>query len=302
MTAPALADQVTTGEGIPTAADVLAVYRGRPRALKNGSRAFFDAREVKAFAERAEATGEFRRMIFPPLDLSGEAGVGVVSLVWIGNPHNEALRHKIGNDSLLAIGYQIYRWTQGSRPQVIARTSLQETTFSDETVGPARGEYYYSVLTVLEGRVGGMPTVIESERSNVLRVETKEAYTLEVLRRVGDGVQVAISLAEEERSERHEFLVRVGEEIGAVAELGPGRSRSFATGLKLTNVQEVEEEKEVDVARALFEPDGRRSLDSEGRPAFERGKRVVKMRHVEISATTTLGERRTYSSQAVPAE
>ncbi|MFO0981790.1 MAG: hypothetical protein U1E76_08625 [Planctomycetota bacterium] len=304
-------DRATPDDKVPSIADVLTMYRERPRLLKDGSRAFFEAHEVKSFAERAEATGEFRRMIFPPLELSGEVAVGAVNLVWVGNPRNDALGQKIGSDSLLTIGYQIYRWTKGGHPQVIAKTSLANTAFADDTIGSAKVEYFYSVLTVLEGRVGGAPTVIESERSNVLRVVTKEAFTLEVLRALQpdaggggaasapvDGALVAVVVPTGEHSERREFLVRVGETIGAVAGVAPGVRQSFETGLKLVSVQEIEEEKAVDVARALFDPDGRRSLDNDGRPAFERGSRLARMRHVEIVTTDALGERRVFSSPA----
>src|SRR5262249_20359211 len=265
-----------------TTSELLSLYQGRPRALKEGSRAFFEAQELKSFAARAGATGEFRRMISPPLELNATAGVNVVNLVWISNPRNEALRQKIADDPLLDIGYQIYRWTKTSRPQVLANTKLEETTYADASVGPGEQEYFYAVVTVLQGRVAGAPTVIESERSNVVRVDIGESFELEVLRRVEGGVVVAVKVAGPDEVLRCEVLVRSGEKIGAVEELAPGRSQSFETGLTLTDVQENEEEKEVDVERALFEPDGRRTLDATGRPAFEIARKSVRLRRLKI--------------------
>jgi hypothetical protein len=285
---------------LPTASELLSLYQGRPRALKEGSRAFFDAQELKSFAARAGATGEFRRMISPPLELSAAAASGVVNLVWISNPRNDALRQKITNDPLLDIGYQIYRWTKTSRPQVLANTKLEETAYVDASVGPGEQEYFYAVVTVLQGRVANSPTVIESERSNVVRVDIGESFELEVLRRVEDGVLVAVRVADPEQVLRHEFLVRRGEKIGTVEELGPGRSQSFETGLTLTDVQETEEEKEVDVERALFEPDGRRTLDATGRPAFESVKKSVRSRRLKIEASTASGVIRIFYGQPVP--
>src|SRR5262245_38868389 len=85
---------------LPTASELLSLYQGLPRAIKEGRRAFVDAQELNSFAARAGATGEFRRMISPPLELSAAAAAGVVNLVCISNPRNDALRQKITTDPL----------------------------------------------------------------------------------------------------------------------------------------------------------------------------------------------------------
>lgn len=235
----------------------------RSEELEFPSSLFYEDQAIAEYRDRRSREDRYRRAIAPPLELRHERIPTGVLLVWDANPKNEAIAREVAGNPLLKTGYHIYRWRSGEQPQVIASGDLSQTRHLDEALGPRGGDVFYSVLTVLQGRIGTRETVIESERSATLTVHLDDAFELRLISGTTDTavIEVTVPTSSGPRSER--FEVSEGQSIGSVRQLD-GAACDFATGLLVDEIGEVETVREERVRHPVFQPDGSRAFEENG--------------------------------------
>ncbi|MFG0319842.1 MAG: hypothetical protein ACF8XB_21400 [Planctomycetota bacterium JB042] len=275
-----------------------------PTALEFAPEIFFGDAEMLAWRERRTAEDLYKE-IAPPLKFAWERTDRGVILTWEPNPSNEAIARLADDDPLLKTGYRIYRWRIGEDPAVIATGSLEQTTHLDEDLGIRGGLVFYSVLTVLEGRVGGNETLIESERSAVLEVDLEDAFDVRLVG-FADGVvsedgrfptpgpdaRVAVEVTlPTVPPRRATFEVGLGERIGGVREVGR-EAVDFDTGLTVEDVRLVDDERSETVRHPMFDPDGSRAFDETGF-LFREETRRIPIQRLEVRCTGDRGRSRT---------
>lgn len=250
-------------------ADPVAAFRFEPEPLEFDARAFYTEHELASYQERRTRDDLYRR-ISPPLALRWQDQAGGVLLEWNANPLNDAIQRDAAGDPLLKTGYRIYRWRVGEAPTVIATASLDQTRFMDPDLGSRGGRVFYSVLTVLEGRVGGRDTLIESERSDVLEVDLKESFELRLIDGTPDRVTVEVTVGAEANRTSARFEVASGDSIGTLSGIdGSGgdenlRTIDYRTGLTVVEISEVSDVRDQVIRHPKFNPDGSRESDDTG--------------------------------------
>ncbi|MEW6741121.1 MAG: hypothetical protein AB1486_00030 [Planctomycetota bacterium] len=290
-----------------------------------GGSAFFTRDEVARFQERRRREGEWRQAIAPPLNVSGlELPARGILIRWTSNPRNSQLLETTARDPLLHLAYHVYRWTKGTPPAEIAELDLGQTEYLDQDLKAYAQDYFYSVFTVLEGRLRTLldgrlrdaRAIIESERSNVVPVRSSDSFEIEILHGSTDGVQLAITRtgpastdpdstgAEsigQGASHRREFYVRPESRVGRAVEIAPQLWVDFDTGLTLKSVREVAEENRVTVERPAFEPDGRRQVDPvTGDPLFESVPTILVTRRLVLECVDVEGRPRVLETHLGP--
>ncbi|MBI4881877.1 MAG: hypothetical protein HY812_19790, partial [Planctomycetes bacterium] len=150
--------------------DPIAMFAFTPERLEFASKIFFADRELEGYRER-RSKEDLYRGIAPPLELRWSQRKKGVLLEWSPNPRNVAIEADVRGNPLLKTGYRIYRWRVGEDPAVVATATLNQTSYLDPEIGSRGGLIFYSVVTVLEGRIGQRDTLIESESSDVLEVD-----------------------------------------------------------------------------------------------------------------------------------
>lgn len=268
----------------------------RTEGLQFEARAFYAEPELAAFRERRSHVDRYRAALAPPTDLRATRTALGVLLEWDENPENDAIRQEADSNPLLRTGYRIYRWRPGGEPAVIATRELGEARHHDTDLGPRGGEVFYSVLTVLEGRIGTNDTVIESQRSDTLTVRLEDAFELGVVAGTPDAATIEVRLLEDPENGRRptaRFEVAVGDRIGG-PETFAGRVYDFDTGLTVNEIAEVSETRDEVVHHPVFNPDGSRASDENGF-LFRDEVRKIPVRRLEIRCTDAEGTPRAVS-------
>lgn len=265
--------------------------------LQFESAAFYSAHELQEFRERGTRVDRYQRILAPPLALRSTRTSGGVLLEWDSNPSNDALQLEADANPLLKTGYRIYRWRAGAAPAVIATGKLTQTRYLDSDLGPRGGEVFYSVLTVLEGRIGTSDTVIESQRSETLTVQLADAFDFDLVSGTSDRAVVEVVLPEDPAlgvRPRHRFEVGVGDTIGALVVPEVGAPLNFETGWVVNEIREVNETRDQVARHPVFNPDGSRTSDENGF-VFRDEVRKIPVRRLEVQCTDAGGTPRVLS-------
>jgi len=184
--------------------------------------------------------------------------------------------------------------------RLVSPLAANETSFTDRDLPLWRVRFFYCVATVIEGTIGDLPTLIESKRSQVMKVETTENFELEVEGGGADKASVVL-VAWLDGGERRESLeVAPGQRI-AKSIRRDGRPFDLDTGLTLQELRVVDGTAEKSVQRAEFLPDGRRKIDpATGRPSFHAETVTMPTRTLELRMTEPGGATRTLSAPVSP--
>ena len=291
-------------ETVAMARDSLALLEVESRSLEFTPTIFFSDTDIAAWQERKSARDLYQE-ISPPLALSSHRREDGVLLTWEPNPRNDAIAGLAADNPLLKTGYRIYRWRIGEEPAVIATGPLKQTSLVDDDLGIRGGLVFYSVLTVLEGRIGEIETLIESERSEVLEVDLEDAFGVRLLGYAdgasdADGprgphaedarVRIEVSLP----SVQHVFDVAAGETLGDLVEID-GRTVDLGTGLVIESVALIEDEQDETIRHPVFNPDGSRAFDETGF-LFQEETRRIPIQRLEVRCAGDRGKTRILST------
>jgi hypothetical protein len=269
----------------------IAALAFEPSRIEFAPEATFEAGTTDGFIERRRKARDVRREVAPPSALRWRRTAEGVLLEWEPNPLNEALLLEARANPLLTVGYRVYRWRVGQEPTAVATGGLERNSYLDRDLGPRGGRVFYSVLTVLEGRIGDRDTLIESERSKVLTVDLEESFELRLLGGTSErvGIEVRVQGGAPARSAR--FDVAVGDEIGQPVEVS-GASVDFATGYAVTEIVETTEPVEQRVRRPMFNPDGSRARDATGFQ-YNDEVRTIPTRRLRVTCANDQGDLKT---------
>jgi hypothetical protein len=256
---------------------------------------------VELFRAKGLREGEFERSLKPPATVTCSATRDGIEVRWERPADLDAQLALLRDLPLLRLGFRVYRWREGEEPRLVAPLAANETSFTDRDLPLWRVRFFYCVATVIEGTIGDLPTLIESKRSPVMKVETTENFKLEVEGGGADKASVALT-AWLDGSVRHETLeVAPGQRIAKTIRRS-GRPFELDTGLTLQELRVVDGTTERAIQRAEFLPDGRRKLDPlTGRPVFHSENITVPTRTLELRMTEAGGATRTLSAPVSPA-
>jgi hypothetical protein len=251
---------------------------------------------VELFRAKGLREGEFERSLKPPATVTCSATRDGIEVRWELPADLDAQIALLRDLPLLRLGFRVYRWREGEEPRLVAPLAANETSFTDRDLPLWRVRFFYCVATVIEGTIGDLPTLIESKRSPVMKVETTENFKLEVEGGGADKASVALT-AWLDGSVRHETLeVAPGQRIAKTIRRD-GRPFELDTGLTLQELRVVDGTTERAIQRAEFLPDGRRKIDPlTGRPVFHSENITVPTRTLELRMTEAGGATRTLSA------
>ena len=236
--------------------------------LRYRNELLFSPDEIDQFEEYLARDETIEQQVRAPERPSTDVTRDWVELNWEPPAGQAALRSQLGEDSLLRLGYRVYRWAEKEEPVLLASNEVTRTFFRDTDLPLWSQRYSYCVATVLEGEIDNRTTLIESKRSSVIAVETLENFSVEVLEGSADAATVKISAYQGGRWRQQTFPVLPGEELGGTREVD-GQRLDFGTGLRLVDIEVQKNSAEEAVQRLEFLPDGKRRVDlSTGLPTF----------------------------------
>ncbi len=256
---------------------------------------------VDLFAEKSSREGELSRALeapdAPDLSVTREG----VELRWELPENLAALRSEVSDNSLLSLGFRVYRWRRGEEPTLLATNDVSKTFYLDRGLPLWRQEFLYCVASVLEGQIGDLPTLIESQSSPVIAVETLENFSVEVLDGTPELASVRLSVFVRGQWTRQTVELRDGDAVSAHFVLEDGelgrQELELDTGLVVEQVVAVDETLDETRRRPEFLPDGRRKVNpSSGLPSFAKQWSSVPVRTVELRCRAQDSTRRTFVS------
>ncbi|MFH0945628.1 MAG: hypothetical protein V2A76_10560 [Planctomycetota bacterium] len=246
--------------------DPLGQFRFEPTDLHFKATVFFANHELATYQDRKSREDRFQG-IAPPLNLRFRKKAGGILLEWAPNPVNTVIQQDVADEPQLRTGYRIYRWREGQEPKVIATDSLDSRSFFDQQTGPQGGRLHYSVLAVLEGRIGDRDTLIESRQSEVLKIDLEEGFALRLVSGDLERVIIEITVGTEANPYSARFEVASGDSIGTLSGVDGEdgvRTVDFGTGLIVKEIEEVNDSRDEVIQHPLFNPDGSRASDETG--------------------------------------
>lgn len=268
---------------------------GRPEDWVFNGLSFYDLKELdRFFVEKIRETSSAFE-VHPPRDLRGVSIEEGIKLEWRRNPLNSETIKKLAGNPLLQLRYKIYRWTKASQPAVIARLSSQVDEFLDREISPSRVEYYYSVLLALEGTTGDDRIIIESERSDIISIVSRDRFTIRVTGSDENAAYVTVTIKAKGRYHTESFRVAIGEKIGAVREVSGAGPLDFSTGLILKAVRLDEEEREIVRKIPVFNSDGSITIDSSTQePIYRESSEIRPVPVISIDCLDSRGKTRVF--------
>ena len=261
----------------------------------------FSSAQVELFRQKSAREGEFERALKPPEALTATATRDGIGLGWTTPTSLAPLRASIANQPLLRLGFRVYRWREGEEPQLLSTFDDQRTEYQDRDLPVRRTRFFYCVVTVLEGTIGELPTLIESKRSAVITAETEETFTLTLMDGSEERVHFAVSAWIDGIERGAEVEVGLGESVRAeVPREVAGQVVPFTidTGLALRSLRFETGSATSTVERPEFQPDGRRKLDpTSGLPTFRKETLTTPTRTLEALLADESGVTRSIKSQ-----
>jgi len=276
--------------------EVLASFRSEPLALQFEPTVFFSNHELASYAARRSREDLFRG-IAPPLNLRGRPREHGVLLEWEPNPVNESIQRSVAAEPQLKTGYRIYRWREGQVPSVVATGSLDRTSYLDQDLGARGGRVFYSVLSVLEGRIGSQDTLIESKQSEVVEIALKESFELRLLGGNTETVIIEVTVETEANRYSARFEVASGDSIGTLSGVDGQdgvRTVDFGTGLIVQEIVEVNDVRDEVIQHPVFNPDGSRAFDDTGFLSREEVRKIP-IQRIEVRCEDAAGQPRVLS-------
>lgn len=282
---------------------------GSPSAF--GHQQLFSSRNFDLFFEKCSLEGQFQSALDAPALSHPIVTRDRVELRWSLPEGVARLRNELGDDSLLRVGFRVYRWREGEEPALLSTLEVTQTYHVDQDLPLWRQKYNYCVFTVLEGRIGELPTLIESKRSAVIQVETLENFSLEVLDGTSQETTVQAMVFHEGEWVSSTLALRPGDPIAGSLPLAPDllpqvppageapvESLPFDTGLILESVEVTVDTTRETRQRPEFLPDGRRKVEpASGEPTFQTLSTPVPVRTVKLSCRDSSGSVRTFASK-----
>lgn len=275
------------------------VHENKPDASERilGGTCFYELHEIEGFLKRKLEGMEEELKVYPPLSVSVYHAADGVEIAWSENPRNEALIKNLLDNPLLALSYKIYRWSSGpkSRPVAIKTLPYTRNRYIDTTTGPLGNRFFYSVLTVFEGRVEQETTLIESERSVTRSIDCSDLFELRLVGGRTDRVNIEITVTKAGQKQSYIFPVSVGDEIGGPVGLGGTENVDFSTTLTLTLIGTRQETREELVRHPVFNADGSRTLDAiSGQPIYDDRNETRTLDIITIECEDASGNKRLY--------
>jgi hypothetical protein len=261
----------------------------------------FSPQSIELFKAKSLREGEFERALKPPTAVTATASRDGIELRWDLPAGLDALRETLRDLPLLRLGFRVYRWREGEEPRLLSSFEASQTGLIDQDLPLWQVRFFYCVATVLEGTIGDLPTLIESKRSSVIDVKTRENFELEVVDGSADRARLRISAWVAGLPLQTEAEFSAGQRVKAAAD-DAGRPVEVDTGLTLQELRVVDGTVEKTVQRAEFLPDGRRKLDpATGRPVFRADTITIPTRTLELHLNEGSGAGRTLTAPLAPA-
>ena len=276
--------------------DVHGSFRRELTELQFESTVFFAEHELEGYQARKSREDLFQR-IAPPLAVRGRRRESGVLLEWDQNPVNEVIQRNVGADAQLKAGYRIYRWREGQQPARIAAASLDTTSYLDVDLGPRGGRVFYSVLSVLAGRIGIHDTLIESKQSEVLEIDLSESFELQLIDGTAERATIEVSVVIEANRYSARFEVASGDSIGTLSGVDGRdgvRTVDFGTGLIVKGIVEVSDVRDQVIQHPVFNPDGSRASDDTGFVSREEVRKIP-IQRLEVRCENAAGQTRVLS-------
>jgi hypothetical protein len=275
------------------------VHENKPEASERilGGTCFYELHEIEGFLKRKIEGMEEELKVYPPLSVSVYHAAEGVEIAWANNPRNEALIKNLLDNPLLTLSYKIYRWSSGpkSRPVAIKTLPYTRNRYVDTTTGPLGNRFFYSVLTVFEGKVETETTLIESERSVTRSIDCEDQFKLRLAGGRSDRVNIEITVDKAGQEHSYIFPVTVGDTIGSPVGLNASESIDFSTTLTLTTIGTREETREELVRHPVFNADGSRTLDTiSGQPVYDERHEMRTLEIITIECEDASGNKRVY--------
>ncbi len=255
----------------------------------------FDPEVLDQFHEQQNRRLDFAERLEAPPGLVAEVERDAVELRWLVPEALTELRSSLGEDSLLRIGFRVYRCLENEDPKLLGFNEISQSFFRDEDLPLWRERLHYRVATTLEGEVAGQKTLIDSRLSGVVSVETPENFTIELLG--GDAVQARVQVAvyHSGRWIRETFEARPGEALGSPRVVDE-ENVDFDTGLRVVAIDVLEGSISETVQKLEFLPDGRRKVDpATGLPSHVQLKYRVAVENVRLRCQDRNGGERTFA-------
>jgi len=192
-----------------------------------------------------------------PRQVTADYEAGAVSIRWSVAPETlETALHGAEKDPNQHVEHRIYRSSDGSEMQLLATLGSEATRFRDADMALAGGELGYQVWTVLvRNPPGAEPTLVRSESGELVTVHVPEHFRLELMS--GDSEAVVIRMEVGPGSMPiavHDVLLSPGDPVDA---------GGLSTGLILTRLEVIEEERLTTRTRLVFTSDASLVLNPE---------------------------------------
>jgi len=192
-----------------------------------------------------------------PLQVTAAYEAGAVSIRWsVASETLETALNGAMKDLNQQVGHRVYRSTEGAEMELLATLGPEVTRFRDPDMTLAGGELSYQVWTVLlQNPLGSEPTLVRSESGELVTVHVPEHFRLELVS--GDSEAVVIRMKVGPGSMPiavHDVLLSPGDPVDA---------GGLSTGLILTSLEVIEEERLTTRTRLVFTSDASLVLDPE---------------------------------------
>ena len=264
-----------------------------------GPELFFRSEQLDFFDETRDRGRELSADLDPPAKPRVIAEREGIRITWEPSAPIESLSARLHDDPLLLVRYRIYRWLAEEEPQLIGAVPVSETHFVDDTLPPWSLDLRYCVASALEGRLGDEPTLVDSRWTEVLEVESRRNFDVEVLEGDEKGADTIVSVYRGGRWIRERCHLSAGERVRrfdvAAGEDGPA-SGSVDVGFQVDSLAVERETIDESVLRPEFLPDGRRKVGPDGNPTFAQQPVEVTLRTIVVRGTDPTGRSHEFRS------
>jgi hypothetical protein len=192
----------------------------------------------------------------PPQEVTADYEAGAVSVRWsVAQATREVATAPLA-DAGQRVGHRLYRSDDGSPMRLVANLDHDETRWRDDDMPLAGGELAYEVWTVLLQDVAGSePTLVRSESGELVTVHVPEHFRLVLVSGDSEAAVIRMEVGPDSMPVAvHELSLSVGDPVDA---------NGLSTGLLLTSLEVIEEERLTTRTRLVLTSDASLVLDPE---------------------------------------